>query len=341
MSTESPAVPLFPWSELDAAPLEPLSGGLINLTFAVGDPPIAVVQRLHPVFAPVVHQDIEAVTAHVAAAGLLTPRILRTTAGDLCHVDDAGHCWRALTWIAGRTLHRLDSPTMAASAARFVGRWHQATADLDHTFRFTRPGAHDSPGHMARLRAALQQHPKHRLRGEVARVAEGILSAWAAWGGPLDRPERLAHGDLKVSNLLFDAQGEAICLVDLDTVAMLSLDVELGDAWRSWCNPAGEDVTASALRMDLFEAAATAYLEANPQDAESREALETAIDRIALELAARFAADALHETYFGWDPAVAPTRGDHNLLRARGQLALALSVADHRHEIRAILRRSG
>ena len=38
---------------------------------------------------------------------------------------------------------------------------------------------------------------------------------------------------------------------------------------------------------------------------------------------ARFAADALDERYFGWDPARYARRGDHNLARAANQLAAA------------------
>ena len=43
---------------------------------------------------------------------------------------------------------------------------------------------------------------------------------------------------------------------------------------------------------------------------------------ICLELSARFLADALNESYFGWDATRFATRGEHNLVRARGQWAL-------------------
>ncbi|MCA9494553.1 MAG: hypothetical protein KC621_31715, partial [Myxococcales bacterium] len=49
------------------------------------------------------------------------------------------------------------------------------------------------------------------------------------------------------------------------------------------------------------------------------------VERICTELAARFARDALEERYFGWNPRFGG-RGEHNLLRARGQAALARSV---------------
>ena len=63
------------------------------------------------------------------------------------------------------------------------------------------------------------------------------------------------------------------------------------------------------------------------------------LERIALELAARFARDALEESYFGFDPAFGG-RGEHNLLRARGQAALARSVAANRSTLEAVVRSS-
>ena len=47
---------------------------------------------------------------------------------------------------------------------------------------------------------------------------------------------------------------------------------------------------------------------------------------MSLELAVRFAADALDESYFGWDAGRFASRGDHNLVRARGQWSLHEAV---------------
>ena len=120
-------------------------------------------------------------------------------------------------------------------------------------------------------------------------------------------------------------------------MAHLGLDAELGDAWRSWCNRAGEDEPDARLDLELFAASVRGYLAARPLDAATREALAGALERIALELASRFARDALQESYFGWSAAVAATRGEHNLLRARGQLSLARAARAARPQIEAAL----
>ncbi len=326
-------MPASEWPGLHALPTRPLADGLINDTWAVGEPPVAVLQRLHRIFAPEVNLDIDAVTAHLHARGILTPRPLRTVDGDLWHIDADGACWRALSWVPGRTVHQLTEPRLAREAGALVGRWHAATADLDRRFVFSRPGAHDTPMHMARLTAAVDAHPAHRLRADVADLADKILRAWSRWPGRLDLPTRIGHGDLKISNLRFDEDGRGLCLLDLDTMGQLPLAVELGDAWRSWCNPQGEDVADASLAPELFEAAARGYLAQNPVPEGERADLVDGIERISLELAARFAADALHESYFGWNEGVAATRGQHNLLRARGQASLAASVARQRPEL--------
>ncbi len=329
------------WPDFAGMVLAPLTGGLINATWRVGEPPVGVLQRLHPIFTPEVNADIEAVTSHVAAKGLLTPRPLRVRDGGLWVLDEQGRCWRALSWVPGVTLHRLGSTRQAHEAGALVGRWHRAVDDLDHTFAFSRAGVHDTEAHLRRLSAALEVHRDHRLWERVAPVADEILARFGSWKGRLEGPERLAHGDLKVSNLRFDAQGGGLCLLDLDTLGWLPVDLELGDAWRSWCNAATEDHPEAAFDLALFEASARGYLAVHPLPAEDLEALPGGIERICLELSARFCADALAESYFGWDPAVAPTWGEHNLLRAQGQLDLARAVRRVRADLERILGRPG
>ncbi len=334
---ERPAA-IAAWSDLAGEPLLPLEGGLINATWQVGQPGRAVLQRLHSIFQPNVHDGIEVVTRHLLARGMNTPVLIPTDTGELCRVDETGDCWRAMTWLPGHTLHFITDHAIAHQAGSLVGRWHKATSDLVHEFAFQRVGAHDTDAHMTKLRVALETHSSHRLWDPTARLAETLLQTWAGWSGRLDGPTRIAHGDLKVSNLRFDAAGEGVGILDLDTLANLPIDRELGDAWRSWCNPGGEDLSKAQFNLQLFEASAQGYLAHCSLSAEDRQSLPAAIERICLELASRFAADALLESYFGWDPRVAPSRGEHCLLRAQGQMSLALSVREQQAAMERILR---
>jgi len=330
-------LPLHLWSVFRGQEASPLEGGLINGTWQVGEPPIGVIQSLSSIFQPEVNRDIAEVTARLKARGVLTPCILETDAGKLWHVDEGGCCWRALSWLPGITHHKLREEKLAFQAGNMVAKWHEALADFDHRFHFSRPGAHDTVAHMQRLEEAVAASPGHRLIDRVAPLAQNILQAWASWSGRLGGPEILAHGDLKISNLRFSESGEAIALLDLDTMGYLPLDIELGDAWRSWCNPSAEDAVESRFDLSLFESSAEGYLAARSLSVEDREALPGGVERICLELSARFAADALNEAYFGWNPSVAPTHGEHNLIRARGQFSLAQSVRNQRLAMEAIL----
>ena len=157
----------------------------------------------------------------------------------------------------------------------------------------------------------------------------GILEDWFSWEGDLESPNRICHGDLKVSNIRFDRNAEtAVALIDLDTVGPMQLAAELGDAWRSWCNPAGEDDPSNArFDLSLFEASLRGFATTAPKlQAVEWENLTPGIERICLELAARFCADALNNSYFKEDRNIFPIPGSHNLHKARCQLALARSV---------------
>lgn len=318
-----------------------LAGGLINDTFALGRDHI--LQRLHRIFAPEVNLDLAALTPVLRAAGVPVPSLVRTVTGAaFVTVDDpdsplAG-AWRILTRLPGTTIHRLHNPAQARSAGEVVARFHGALRNHPHIFAFSRPGAHDTDGHFAKLGAALATYPRHRLHPEVQAMATELQARWADWGPIPVLPERIIHGDLKVSNLLFAAD-TVVGVVDLDTMARSTLDIELGDALRSWCNATTEDDPEPRFQVDVFAEALGGYLSGAGEwlTPPERAAIAPAVERICLELAARFAADALAESYFGWDAERFPTRGDHNLTRARNQLGLARDVHARMRELRGIL----
>lgn len=307
------------WLGLRGLPVESEPGGLINRTFLVGHPPRFVVQRVNPIFGPSVHEDIEAITAHLASQGMVTPRLIRTDSGALFAQDPEGAVWRAMSFIPGRSLDRIDHPGRAEAAGRLVARFHTALNGLNYEYQHVRLGVHDTPRHMERLAAAKKAGPAEGL-------AEDILRDWQQWSGPPESAPRHAHGDLKLSNLRFSEDGEGLCLLDLDTLGKMSLEVELGDALRSWCNPVGEDSLETYFDRRIFNAAMKGYQEILPLSPEQVDGILAGVERICLELASRFCRDVWEDCYFGWNPQRFESRAAHNLHRARGQHHLALSV---------------
>ncbi len=338
-----PAAVLARYRDLAGRPHRRFGTGLINRTYLVeGRRGNVVVQRLHPVFAGAVNEDIEAVTAHLAAKGLNTPRPLRCDDGALWVEGLDERPWRALSYVAGQSVDRITSPEQAREAARLVASFHLAVADLSWDYRHVRAGVHDTARHLATLRQALVEHRDHRLFGQVAPLASELLDAARNLPDLSRLPLRHCHGDLKVSNVLFSGP-RAVCLVDLDTLGRMTWPFELGDALRSWCNPSGEDVGSAAIDAAIFTAALEGYAAvARPASFPTREealALVDGLATICLELSARFLADALNETYFGFDAARFPARGEHNLLRGRGQWALHQSVERDRASLEDAVRR--
>lgn len=328
--------------DLHPSRLARLAGGLINQSLLVASRTGEryVLQKLHPVFAAEVNDNIEVVTRALAARGAVTPRVVPTRAGQtwLRQEDDL---WRLLTFIDGHSVEALETPSQAREAGALLGRFHALLVDWPDELPHLRQPVHVPARHFDALQAALAEHAGHRLHGDVERLAEALFARAAALAPWPLAPRRLVHGDPKISNLLFDADGRGLCLVDLDTLARGPLVPELGDAFRSWCNPGPEDAPAASFSLPLFEAAIEGYAgQARAFLApEERAALVAGVETLYLELAARFAADALNEAYFGWSPARFSSRGAHNLARAHNQRRAAADLARQQHAAETLVAR--
>lgn len=339
MSAHPDLIP--PFDVLEAFDLVPRSlvratSGLMNPTWYAqsrgGE--ALVLQRVNPIFSAEVNIDIAAVTEHLAAKGLLTPRLVPTRDGALW--VEHGGVWRVLTRIDGICRDAVETPAQARSAGGLVAQFHRAVRDLEHCFRNRRLGVHDTAQHLRTLTEVLVEHRAHRHYDAVAPLAEQVLEA-AAKLPPLPAvQDRIVHGDPKISNLVFARDSDrALCLIDLDTLAHMPVALELGDALRSWCNPATEDAASARFVRPFFDAAIEGYAEAAEGflTAEEWGAIPRGALTITVELAARFCADALRERYFGWNRARYESASEHNRARVVGQLRLAEGIRSQLAEL--------
>ncbi|MBL7200313.1 MAG: aminoglycoside phosphotransferase family protein [Anaerolineae bacterium] len=273
------------------------------------------------------------------------PRILPTPDGKDYWTDPSGECWRAMSFVARSTGHTtIQSIDHAREAGYALGRFHSLICDLPvDRLHDTLVGFHITPRYLRHYDRVLENgvgtsspEVQHCLRfvGE-RRSWVSVLEDARAGGDLLLRP---IHGDPKVDNIMIDDMtGQAVSLVDLDTVKPGLIHYDIGDCLRSCCNPLGEEtdrIEEVHFETDLCRAILQGYLSvANCFLSEHDYAyLYDAIRLISFELGLRFFTDYLEgNVYFK------ARYRDHNLWRALIQFKLTESIESQEGAIRAII----
>jgi len=316
----------------DVGAVERFGGGHINDTFLVDTAAgQLVVQRLNTA----VFRDPEAVTAniavvhrHLGGAGLPEPV---PAADGRWLLQDGSGAWRAWRRVPGAAPVPVSTPAVAREAGRLLGRFHQGAAGLDPAALVeTLPGFHDPARRLAALRAVVAADPCRRAEGVAAEITAAEASEpLAARAADLAArvPRRICHYDAKLDNVLFSPDGEAVCLVDLDTVMPGAWFWDVGDLLRSAATTAAEDEPdPSRVAVDpaLYQAILDGYAHGLGPDVATPaeiEAIGSAGAIVTYEQAVRFLTD-----WIAGDVYYRTTRPAQNLDRARAQLRLLASM---------------
>ena len=334
--------------QIDA--IKPLGNGLINDTYKVTttDGPSYVLQRInHHIFKDVdlLQKNIVSVTSHIRgkleAAGaadvdrkVLTFIPLRNS--DLTYYFDGESYWRVSLFIEDAFTYETVNPEYSYYAGRSFGHFEAMLADVPDTLGETIPDFHnmelrarqldeavaaDAVGRMAE--AEVQEILKEVLvyREEMCKAErmhrEGVL------------PKRICHCDTKVNNMMFDASGEVLCVIDLDTVMPSFVFSDFGDFLRTAANKVAEDDPRTEMvefDMEIFKAFAKGYVESasvflTPVELDN---LPYAAALFPYMQAVRFFAD-----YINGDTYYKIKYPEHNLVRTRNQMALFRSVMSY------------
>lgn len=135
-------------------------------------------------------------------------------------------------------------------------------------------------------------------------------------------PKRICHCDTKVSNMLFDEDGNVLCVIDLDTVMPSFIFSDFGDFLRTAANTGKEDdpdLDKVTFNMEIFKAFTKGYIESarsflTPIEIEY---LPYAATLFPYMQAVRFLAD-----YINGDTYYQTQYKEHNLVRTKAQYKL-------------------
>ena len=227
-----------------------------------------------------VMQNVETVTTHIVkrlrAEGIVdpyavTPALIGTRSGRSFLLDDNGAYWRVFHFIeTGIVFDAILDRKHAYEVGRCVGRFQSLVSSLSPaSLHDTLPGFHYTPKYLAAYDDAVSADVGNRVSGtgtemEFVFQRRHVASTLTDLITSNELPLRVVHNDPKVNNIMIHKEsGEALCMLDLDTVKPGIVHFDFGDCVRSAANPAGEnakDLESVTIDTELFEAIAEGYL---------------------------------------------------------------------------------
>lgn len=279
----------------------PVTDGAINQTFevvtCVGEK--FIVQGMSHIFSPTVLTNLRAVQPALRVADVSIPDCIPSLTGDL-YIQNHDRWYRALTYVSGITIHDGITPQGAKSAGELIGTFHSALVESGIEIVQPISHFHETEYYIKRLnRIATEQ--KGTEKGAVLQpLVDEVLERYHLTQRNKDElPLRIIHADLKVSNIRFNDSLEAVGLIDMDTMMESTIQVDMGDALRSWCGTAGEDNSEQIFDRAVYEAAMEGYRKTAYKISHNEiQSIPDGIQLMTLELTARFLADAYEEVYF-------------------------------------------
>ena len=242
--------------------------------------------------------------------------------------EDSGF-WRLCNYIPSVTYSCGAELSIVAEAAKAFAHFQQKLADFDTSLLHeTIPNFHNTRSRFAALRKAALEDTHHRA-AEVQEELDYLFSHEDLACTLTDLheqgllPLRVTHNDTKINNVLFDEQGKALTVIDLDTVMPGLIGHDFGDALRTAANTQAEDCPdydTISVNIEVFRSFAESYLSVLAPTLTQQEIDTLALSAyvLTMEQTARFLTDYLQgDVYFRIAYPL------HNLVRSRSQLALA------------------
>ena len=323
--------------------IRPLGNGLINDTFRVvtDGPDDFVLQRINQgIFRDVdlLQHNIDCVTRHIrrklemAGERDIDRKVLRflpeKTTGK-SYWTDGKEWWRVSVFIRDAITYEAVTPEYASYAGVAFGRFEAMLADIPDQLGETIPDFHNMELRARQLRDAVAADAAGRMADPEVRAFVDQMFACEAEMCKAERmhregvlPKRICHCDTKVNNMLFDRDGQILCVIDLDTVMPSFVFSDFGDFLRTAANTGAEDdpdLDKVDFNMEIFKAFAKGYLSTAGEFLTplERENLPFAATLFPYMQAVRFLTDHINgDTYYKIK------YPGHNLVRTRAQWKL-------------------
>ena len=322
---------------------QPLKIGFINDSFILrakreGERSYFLQRINHHIFQNVegLQQNIQKVTDHIRrkliAAGEtdIERKVLElvpTKGGKLYYKTPSGDYWRVYVLIEHARSQEQVTPESALLTGEAFGRFQSQLSDLPFDeLCESIPNFHNIEFRLQQLDEALAADVMGR-KAACMDIVEAIdrrredmcLAERLFREGRL--PKHINHCDTKVNNILFDEQGQPICIVDLDTVMPGFVLSDFGDFMRTAANTGAEDdpvLENIHVNLEVFEAYTRGYLrQATFLTDIEKELLPYGCRLLSYMQAVRFFTDWLNgDTYYKIQ------YPEHNLVRTRAQMRL-------------------
>jgi Ser/Thr protein kinase RdoA (MazF antagonist) len=264
--------------------VEALGEGFINDTFIIHTretrAPDYLLQRKNKrIFTnvPAMMENIVKVSNHIKAKVLERKgdpmreamTVVPALDGKLYVLDEEEEYWAVCIFISDTiTYQAAKTPELARQGGKGIGLFQSMVADLNEPLTDILPGFHNIRYRFNQWDAVLAKDPvgrKPRLTEEISWIEsrrEEMLSFWKLVESK-EIPTRVTHNDTKINNILFDKNGEVLCVIDLDTVLNSTCLNDFGDAMRSYTNTGQEDdenLDAVSCDLAIFEGFTKGYL---------------------------------------------------------------------------------
>ncbi len=262
-------------------------------------------------------------------------------------IDDHGEYWRCYRFIQDSiTYDTCDDLGIIERAGSAFGRFQNFLDGFDAQSLFiTIPNFHNTAVRFKALHEAIEKDEYKRVRKVQEEINHLLVFENEAikLQEYLDEgkiPLRVTHNDTKCNNVSFDKNtGEALAVLDLDTVMPGAIAHDFGDAIRFIANTVIEDdpdVESVALDLSKYEAFARGFISEvrdNLTDLE-KQTMNLGVFAMTVELAVRFLTD-----YLNGDKYFKIKYPGHNVDRARNQIALATDIQKKRAKMDEIIKK--